>query len=151
VAEKFDSTMFYGGLTYSSHPVSLAASLATLNVYEEDRLVERAAAMDPVMRAHHERLAAKHPSVGAHRNLGLFGILDLVRSHEPYTPMTRFNASSEEMAAVGRYLREHGVYTMISNNSIHTNPPLCISEEELAHGFEVIDGALSIADRAVHG
>ena len=41
------------------------------------------------MRAHHERLAAKHPSVGAHRNLGLFGILDLVRRQDPYTPMTR--------------------------------------------------------------
>jgi hypothetical protein len=38
---------------------------------------------------------------------------------------------------------------MVSNNSIHTNPPLCISEEDLAYGFEVIDGALSIADRAV--
>jgi taurine--2-oxoglutarate transaminase len=151
IAEKFETTMFYGGLTYSSHPVSLAASLATLNVYEEDHLIERAAAMDSVMRAHHERLAAKHPSVGAHRNLGLFGILDLVRRQEPYTPMTAFNASSEEMTAVARYLREHGVYTMVSNNSIHTNPPLCISEEELAHGFEVIDGALSIADQAVQG
>jgi len=104
-----------------------------------------------VLRAHHERLAAKHPSVGAHRNLGLFGILDLVRRQEPYTPMTGFNASSDEMAAIGRYLREHGVYTMVSNNSIHTNPPLCISEDELAQGFEVIDGALSIADQAVQG
>jgi taurine---2-oxoglutarate transaminase len=65
--------------------------------------------------------------------------------------MTRFNASSDEMAAVSRYLREHGVYTMVSNNSIHTNPPLCISEDELAQGFDVIDGALSIADQAVQG
>jgi taurine--2-oxoglutarate transaminase len=104
-----------------------------------------------VLRGHHERLAARHPSVGTHRNLGLFGIIDLVRHHDPYTPMTRFNASSDEMAAVGRYLRDHDVYTMISNNSIHTNPPLCISDDELAHGFEVIDGALSIADRAVQG
>jgi taurine--2-oxoglutarate transaminase len=151
IADKFDSMLFAGGLTYSSHPVSLAASLATLNVYEEDHLIERSAAMDSVMRAHHQRLAAKHPSVGAHRNLGLFGILDLVRRQEPYTPMTGFNASSDEMAAIGRYLREHGVYTMVSNNSIHTNPPLCISEDELAQGFEVIDGALSIADQAVQG
>ena len=36
--------------------------------------------MGPVMRGHHEALAAKHPSVGAHRSLGLFGILDLVRT-----------------------------------------------------------------------
>src|SRR3954470_1182947 len=56
VAEKFDTQMFYGGLTYSSHPVSLAASLATLRVYEEDGLIENAARMDPVMREHHRRL-----------------------------------------------------------------------------------------------
>jgi len=151
VADKFDSLMFYGGLTYSSHPVSLAASLATLNVYESDGLIDRAAAMGPAMRRHHERLAANHPSVGAHRNLGLFGILDLVRSREPYTPMTPFNGSSDEMAEIGRYFRENGLYTLIANNSIHTNPPLCITEDELAHGFDVIDSALEIADRAVRG
>ncbi len=151
IAEKFESMMFYGGLTYSSHPVSLAASLATIRVYEEDGLVERAARLGPVMRQHHEQLAARHPSVGTHRNIGLFGILDLVRRHEPYTPLTPFNGTSDEMKAVGRFLRENGLYTMISNNSIHTNPPLCISEAELATGFEIIDRALEIADRAVEG
>ena len=53
IAEKFESQMFYGGLTYSSHPVSLAASLATISVYEEDGLIENAARLDPVMREHH--------------------------------------------------------------------------------------------------
>ncbi len=151
VAEKFDSTMFYGGLTYSSHPVSLAAALATIRVYEEDHLIENAARLGPVMRAHHERLYAKHPSVGAHRNLGLFGIIDLVRSRDPFTPLTPFNGTSDEMKAIGKYFRQHGLYTMIANNSIHTNPPLCITEEQLAEGFEVIDAALDIADEAVRG
>ena len=151
VAERFETAMFSGGLTYSSHPVSLAASLATLRVYEEDRLIEHSAAMDPVMRGHHERLAERHPSVGAHRNLGLFGIIDLVRRHDPYTPMTEFDGTSDEMKAMGRYLREHGLYTVIVGGSIHTNPPLCISDDELAKGFEILDGALEIADRAVQG
>jgi taurine--2-oxoglutarate transaminase len=151
IAEFFDDRMFYGGLTYSSHPVSLAASLATISVYEEDGLIENAARLDGVMRAHHERLAAKHPSVGAHRNLGLFGILDLVRSRDPWTPMTPFNGTSDEMKAVAKYLREHGLYTMIANNSIHTNPPLCITDDELAQGFEIIDAALDLADGAVTG
>ena len=151
IAEKFETAMFYGGLTYSSHPVSLAAALATIGVYEEDGLIENAARLDPVMRAHHERLYGKHPSVGAYRNIGLFGILDLVRSRDPFTPMTPFNGTSDEMKAVGKYLREHGLYTMIANNSIHTNPPLCITDEQLAEGFEIIDGALSIADEVVAG
>jgi taurine---2-oxoglutarate transaminase len=151
IAEKFETMMFYGGLTYSSHPVSLAASLATIGVYEEDGLIEHAAKLGPVMRAHHERLAAKHPSVGTHRSIGLFGIIELVRSHDPYTPMTAFNGTSDEMKAVGKYLREHGLYTMITNNGISTNPPLCITEEQLAEGFEIIDAALAIADEAVKG
>ena len=43
------------------------------------------------------------------------------------------------------------LYTMIMNNSIHTNPPLCITDEQLAEGFEIIDRALGIADQAVTG
>ena len=151
IADFFESKMYYGGLTYSSHAVSCAAALATIAVYESDGLVEHAAAMGPVMRRHHEELYRKHPSVGAVRNLGLFGILDLVRSREPFTPMTPFNGTSDEMKAVGKYLREHGLYTMIANNSIHTNPPLVITEEQLAEGFAVIDAALDIADQAVTG
>ena len=149
IAEAFETKMFYGGLTYSSHPVSLAAALATIGVYEEDGLIERSARMGEVMRGHHEALAAKHPSVGAYRSLGLFGILDLVRSHDPWVPMTGFNGSSDEMKAVGKFLRQNGLYTMTPNNSIHTNPPLCITEEQLGEGFAVIDRALEIADEAV--
>ncbi len=149
VAEAFDAKMFYGGLTYSSHPVSLAASLATIGVYEEDGLLHNAVRMGEVLRRHHERLAARHPSVGTHRSIGLFGIIDLVRRRDPFTPMTGFNGTSDEMKAVARYLREHDLYTMVVNNSIHTNPPLCITEAQLDEAFAIIDGALDLADEAV--
>ena len=151
IAEKFESMMYYGGLTYSSHPVSLAAALATIRVYEEDALIERAVRLGPVMRRHHEALYERHPSVGAHRNLGLFGILDLVRSRDPYVPSTPFNGTSDEMKAIGRFFRDNGLYTMIANNSIHTNPPLTITEAELDQGFAIIDRALDIADRGATG
>lgn len=151
IAEAFETKMFYGGLTYSSHPVSLAASLATLEVYEEEGLIENAARLGPVMRQHHERLYEKHPSVGTHRSLGLFGIIDLVRSRDPYEPLTPFNGTSDEMKAIGGFLRKNHLYTMLANNSIHTNPPLSITEEQLAEGFEIIDRALDIADQAVRG
>ena len=149
IAKHFDTNFYYGGLTYSSHAISCAAALANIAVYEEDGLIENAARLDPIMRRHHEELARKHPAVGAHRNLGLFGILDLVRSRDPWTPLTPFNGTSDEMKAIGKFFREHGLYTMIANNSIHTNPPLCITEEQLAEGFAIIDGALDIADQAV--
>jgi taurine--2-oxoglutarate transaminase len=101
------------------------------------------------MRRHHRRLADKHPSVGATRNLGLFGIIDLVRSHRPWTPLTPFNGTSDEMKAIGKFLRDNGLYTMLANNSIHTNPPLCITESQLEEGFEIIDRALDISDAVV--
>ena len=151
VAEAFETKMFYGGLTYSSHPVSLAAALATIQVYEDDDLIQNAARLGPVMRRHHEALYAKHPSVGAHRNLGLFGILELVRTRDPYTPMTPFNGTSDEMKALTGFLRKNGMYAMVANNSVHTNPPLVITEAQLAEGFEILDRALEITDQAVTG
>jgi taurine--2-oxoglutarate transaminase len=65
--------------------------------------------------------------------------------------MTPFNGTSDEMKAVGKYLRDHDIYVMVANHSIHTNPPLCITAEQLAEGFDVIDRALDIADQAVTG
>jgi taurine--2-oxoglutarate transaminase len=149
IADAFRDKVFYGGLTYNSHPLGCATALATISVYEEDGLIEHARAMGEVMKRHHQDLYARHPSVGAVRNIGLFGMVDLVRSRSPYEPMAPYNGTSDEMKAVGKYLREHGLYTMLRWNGIHTNPPLIITEEQLAEGFAIIDGALSIADQAV--
>jgi taurine---2-oxoglutarate transaminase len=151
VASYFDEHVFAGGLTYNSHPVAMAAALATIRVYEEDGLVERAAKMGEVMSRHHQELAARHPSVGGHRHIGLFGCLEIVRDRAAGEPMAAFNSSSPEMAELGRYLLEHGVFTLLHWNQVMTNPPLTISEEQMSEGFEVLDEALAITDRAVTG
>lgn len=149
VAAYFDDHVFSGGLTYNSHPVGLAAALATIGVYEQDGLIEHAAKMGEVMGRHHEALASKHPSVGAHRHIGLFGCLELVRDRASGEPLAPFNSSSPEMAELWRYLLDHGVYVNMHWNQVMTNPPLCISEAQLAEGFAVLDAALEITDRAV--
>jgi taurine--2-oxoglutarate transaminase len=149
IAEHFQNNVFFGGLTYNSHPLACATALATIAVYEEEDLLARAERMGRLMRQHMDDLAARHPSVGATRNIGLFGIMELVRRQDPYTPMAPYNGTSDEMAAVGRWFREHGLYTFVRWNYFLTNPPLVISEADLAKGFEIIDGALDAADRAV--
>jgi taurine--2-oxoglutarate transaminase len=146
IADAFNDEPFFGGLTYHSHPIGCAAALAVIDVYDHDGLIDRAARMGEVMREHHVRLAAKHPSVGTHRNIGLFGILELVRDRETFEPMAPYNGSSPEMAAIQDYMRDHGLFALTRWNTIHTNPPLIITEEEMAEAFEVIDGALYIAD-----
>jgi taurine---2-oxoglutarate transaminase len=151
IADAFREKVFFGGLTYNSHPMGCAAALATIAVYEEDGLVERAARMGQVMREHHQRLYEKHPSLGAGRNIGLFGILELVRDREAYEPMAPYNGTSDEMKAVAKHLRENGLYTFVRFNTIMTNPPLTITEDELAEGFDIIDGALDLADRGTRG
>jgi taurine--2-oxoglutarate transaminase len=101
------------------------------------------------MAGHHRRMQERHPSVGAVRSIGLFGMIDVVRSRDPYEPMAPYNGTSDEMKAIAKHLRDNGLYTMLRWNGIHTNPPLTITEEEMAEAFEIIDGALSIADQAV--
>ncbi len=149
IADAFKEKVFYGGLTYNSHPVGCAAALATIAVYEEDGLIERARQMGGVLRSHHEALYAKHPSVGGIRNIGMFGILELVRDRATYEPLAPFNGASVETKAVAKYLRDHGLYTFVRWNTIMTNPPLTITEDELAEGFAVIDAALDLADQGV--
>jgi taurine--2-oxoglutarate transaminase len=144
----FDDHVFYGGLTYNSHPLPLAAALATIRVYEEDGLIEHSRKMGDVMARHHQELLDKHPSVGLVRNIGLFGIVELVRSRETMEPLAPYNGASDEMKAVGRHLDERGLFTMVRWNGIMTNPPLPITEEQLAEGFGSIDEALDVADRA---
>lgn len=151
VAAYFDDHVFAGGLTYNSHPVCLAAALATIAVMEQDKIVENAAKMGSVMARHHQELAAKHPSVGAVRNIGLFGILEIVRNRATGEPMAPFNGSSPEMQALHRFLLDNGVYTILHWNQVMTNPPLTITEDQLAEGFAVLDKALDITDQAVAG
>jgi taurine---2-oxoglutarate transaminase len=142
IADHFTDKVFYGGLTYNSHPMGCAAALATIAVYEEDDLIARARKMGEVMKRHLRDLEARHTIVGATRSLGLFGMLELVKDRESMEPLAPFNGTSEPMIALGRFLRQEGLYTFVRWNTVMTNPPLTITEDELAHGFEIIDRGL---------
>ncbi|MCU1301262.1 MAG: gabT [Candidatus Sulfotelmatobacter sp.] len=149
IAQHFQDKVFYGGLTYNSHPMGCAAALATIRVYEEDGLLDNSKKMGAIMKALGEDLQAKHRSVGAVRSIGLFGIVELVRSRKTRQPLAPFNGASDEMAALGRFFREQGLYTFVRWNTFFTNPPLCITEPQLREAFAIIDKGLEITDKAV--
>jgi len=149
IADHFQKNVFYGGLTYNSHPLACASALATIAVYEEDKLIENARRMGNVMHNLLDDLQRRHLSVGATRSIGLFGIVELVRNRETLEPMAPFNGTSPEMQELGKYFRQEGLYTFVRWNTFFTNPPLCITEAELNDGFSIIDKALEITDRAV--
>src|SRR5688572_1191509 len=149
IAEHFQKNFFYGGLTYNSHPLACAAAIATIGVYEEDKLIENAQRMGQLMRSLLEDLQSRHPSVGTTRNIGLFGIVELVRNRETLEPLAPFNGTSPEMQALGKFFRQEGLYTFVRWNTFFTNPPLCITEAELREAFAIIDKGLEITDQAV--
>jgi taurine---2-oxoglutarate transaminase len=149
IARHFDDKVFYGGLTYNSHPMGCATALATIRVYEEDRLIENAQKMGAVLQTLGAELQKKHRCVGSVRSIGLFGIVELVRSQETRQPMAPFNGTSDEMTALGKFFRENGLYTFVRWNTFFTNPPLCINEQQLREAFAIIDRALEITDTAV--
>src|SRR5438477_5240959 len=148
IASYFDKNTFYGGLTYNAHPMSLAAAEACLQVMMDDDTCGHTQRMGRVLANLHAQMKEKHPSVGDVRSIGLFGVLELVRNRRTREPMAPFNGTSTEMQKLGAYLREQGMYVFINWNNLFTNPPLCITEEQLRQSFAVIDKALEITDAA---
>jgi len=149
VAAYFDDHVFYGGLTYNSHPIGCAAALGAIQAYEEDDMVGNSQRMGAVLAKHHRRLQDRHPCVGAARSIGLFGALELVRDRKTLEPLGPFNGTSPEMKAISQALIDAGMHTFVRWNVVMTNPPLCITESELDEGFEILDSVLEVGDRAV--
>ena len=98
IAQHFQDKVFYGGLTYNCHPMGCATALATIRVYEEDKLIENTRKMGAIMKQLGAEMQAKHKSVGDYRSIGLFGIFELIRSRK--TPPTH--------GALQRHLRRNG-------------------------------------------
>ncbi|HEY7055055.1 MAG TPA: aminotransferase class III-fold pyridoxal phosphate-dependent enzyme [Vicinamibacterales bacterium] len=142
IADHFKDKVFFGGLTYNSHPLACATALAVLQVYEDDRLIDNAQRMGVVMKQLLADLQARHPIVGAVRSIGLFGIVELVKDRTSMEPLAPFNGTSDAMKRLGRIFREEGLYTFVRWNTFFTNPPLTITEDELRQGFGIIDRAL---------
>jgi len=151
LAAYFDKNVFYGGLTYNAHPMSLAAAEACLQVMIDDDTMNHTQRMGGVLAELHAEMKKKHPSVGDVRSIGLFGVLELVRNRQTKEPMAPFNGTSPEMQKLGAFLREQGMYAFINWNNLFTNPPLCITEQQLREAFTVIDKALEITDAAAKG
>jgi taurine--2-oxoglutarate transaminase len=149
IASKFDDAVMALGLTYSAHPVSCAAALATIKIYEDDGLIENTVAMGKYMEEQVELLKQKHPSIGDFRNTGLLGCIELVKNRTTKEPMAPFNAKPDEMVVMNKVaakLKELGLYTFVRWSYIFVAPPLCVTKEQIDEGLAIISEAIKIAD-----
>jgi taurine--2-oxoglutarate transaminase len=152
IADQLRDRFLGGGLTYSGHPLACASAVASIEAFREEGIVENAAEHGAYLAQALPALAAKHPSVGDVRGLGLFWGLELVKSRETKEMLVPFNAGGEAAAPVARLQRaalESGLYLMTHWNVVMVCPPLTITREELEEGLAVLDDALSIADEYV--
>ncbi len=149
VAAKFDDTVLALGLTYSAHPVSCAAALETLKIYEDEHLIENTVAMEAYLNSRIEEMKKIHPSIGDWRNTGLLGCLELVKNRTTKEPMAPFNAKPDEMAVMNKVaakIKELGMYTFVRWGYIFIAPPLIVTKEQIDEGLAIISEALKIAD-----
>ncbi|RRB07628.1 aminotransferase class III-fold pyridoxal phosphate-dependent enzyme [Larkinella rosea] len=149
IAARYDDTTLPLGLTYSAHPVSCAAALEVIQIYEDDQLIENTVAMGKYVEERVEELKSQHISIGEFRNTGLLGCLDLVKNRITKEPLAPFNAKPSEMGLMNKVaakLKELGMYTFVRWNLVFIAPPLCVTREQVDEGLAIISEALKIAD-----
>ena len=131
VAKHFDEHMLACGLTYYAHPVSCAAAVETLKVYEDERLFENSARLGPVLRRELDDVAARLAGVKTFvRSLGLLAALEVE------APLAAWSALGTELAARRLSLHVDG-----KRGTAIFSPPLCIREDELVTGVRAFGDA----------
>jgi 4-aminobutyrate aminotransferase/(S)-3-amino-2-methylpropionate transaminase len=127
------------GGTFVGNPVAQAAALAVLDVFEEEGLVERAAALGETMRARMESWRERFDAIGDVRGLGAMLAIELVRDRDSRQPAADVaTAVCEEAARNGLLLLKAGIYS----NCIRVLTPLVITDAELDEALDVWEQAL---------
>lgn len=118
------------GWTYSAHPVSCAAGVATLGLVDSIGLVDNAAAIGPKLLAALRDAAGDHPNVGEIRGEGLMAAVEFMEN-----PAQRqfYDKPMAVSSAISAAMLRHGVIArpMREGNIIGFAPPLCITEDEV--------------------
>jgi taurine--2-oxoglutarate transaminase len=149
IAQFFSDKVYQGGLTYNAHPISLAAAIANIQVIKEDNLIQHTREMGTMLHRKLTDLGEQHLSIGEVRNLGLFGIIELVRDRRTKQPLTPYNTTSSEMAVFRQAALEAGLFIYTHWHTILVIPPLIITPTQLDDGFTILDQAISKIDELI--
>ncbi|MEO9138916.1 MAG: aminotransferase class III-fold pyridoxal phosphate-dependent enzyme, partial [Jatrophihabitans sp.] len=155
VAATFDERVFPGGLTYSGHPLACASAVASINIFEEEGVLEHVRMLGTdVIGPELAKIADRHPSVGEVRGLGVFWAVELVRNRETHEPLVPYNAGGADakpMAEFAAACKQRGLWPMTHFNRTHVVPPCTITEQEVREGLAILDEALEVADGYYEG
>ena len=129
-------------LTFGGHPVSCAASLANLDIFERENLVQRGAETGAYLKSRLEELRS-HPTVGDVRGVGMVYALDFVKNKQT---KERMGKDSQFTKTLQKETMDRGLVTRIWD-VMHFAPPLVATREEIDRIVEIVDESLTIAER----
>jgi 4-aminobutyrate aminotransferase / (S)-3-amino-2-methylpropionate transaminase / 5-aminovalerate transaminase len=128
------------GGTFIGNPVALAAAVAVLDVFQEERLVERAGTLGDALRLRMLEWQERWPQIGDVRGLGAMLALELVHDPGDKTPAPELaEAVITDALHRGLILLKAGVH----GNCIRVLCPLTISDGELGEGLDAWEDALA--------
>jgi 4-aminobutyrate aminotransferase len=128
-----------GHYTHEKNPVACAAGLATLQVIEEENLVERARQLGEYTLRKLAEMAARHSLIGEVRGLGLLLGIELLRDLATLEPATD-EAEKVMYAALQRGLN----FKITMGNILTLTPALTITQAEIDQGLAILETALSV-------
>ena len=155
VAHFFDDRPYPGGLTYSGHVLACASAAASIRIFQEEGIIEHARMLGrDIIGPELAALAARHPSIGEVRGLGVFWALELVRNRETREGLVPFNATgaaAKPMADLAAACKARGLWPFTHFNRIHVVPPITTSVDDVRRGIAILDDVLALADAQVVG
>ena len=150
IAKFFDDNVLMCGLTYNAHPLACAAGCATLDVYDEENLIENSKKMGVILGEKLEKIKQKHASVGDVRYIGLFSAVELVKDKDTREALVPYGKDPEGiMGKIIGMLKEKGFSTYSHENCIMVAPPLIIKKEELEEAMDILDKVLNFVDEYI--
>jgi taurine--2-oxoglutarate transaminase len=142
IAETYRERVYQGGLTYSGHPLACSTAVASINIFEEEGIIDHARMLgDDVIGPRLRQFAETRRAVGDVRGLGVFWAIELVSDRQARTPV-----DAATMQRLAGFCKQHGVWPFIAANRIHVVPACNIAIEDAYAGLEVIDAALETLD-----
>jgi taurine--2-oxoglutarate transaminase len=155
IGDRFKEQFFSHGATYAGHALACAAAVRTIQIYQEDNLIENSAKMGRYLMEKALELKDKHPCIGDVRGLGLFVGLELVKNRKTREPMVpvagKIRPGLNPKLEVARKLAELGMIAMAANpgNVVAMAPALIVTKAEIDEGVAIMDKALEVADAHV--
>jgi 4-aminobutyrate aminotransferase len=128
------------GNTYGGNPIACAASLATIDLIE-NQYMQNAAEMGEYMMDALAEIQARHPGIGDVRGKGLMIGVDFVKDRETREPNAELRSRVEELGF------EYGLLLLgCGKSTIRIAPPLSITKAEVDEGLEIFDYIVGLAE-----